>query len=249
MVHLTSCIVDDLKALATLLAIHQPASHAWSRPIGLLIPCIPHFTCLSDASYEGLRGWSPQLHFMWHVTTHELRSLGFPMVAGSEPSPLDPPNALHINTLEFLALTVNIWFALSFCSHNDPQHCHDHIGNFLADNTSALSWMCHAGHTRTPWSHCLARFLQALLTFTPLPFQFQSNHISGLSNDTADILSRPSHAQLWASAISGCPQDLLPCKPYLMPCKLLSALHDCIANTENMAMSAGEPIAFILADF
>jgi len=138
---------------------------------------------------------------------------------------------------------VNVWFALSFCSRNDPQRHHDHIANFLTDNTSALSWMHHAGRTHMPRSCRWACFLQALLTFTSLPFQFQSNHISGLSNDTANILSRPSHARSWASAISGHPQDLLPCRPYLVPHELLSALHDCITNTETVAMSARKTIA------
>jgi len=84
---------------------------------------------------------------MWQVTTPELRSLGFSMIGGSKLSLLDPPAALHINTLEFIALTVNVWLALSFCMWADPSCSQDHIGNFLADNMTALSWMCHAGHT------------------------------------------------------------------------------------------------------
>jgi len=239
---LTTGIVSDLKALASLLAIHHPNSRAWSCPIGLLIPRVPHFTCLSNASYEGLGGWSPQLCLMWCITASELWSLSFSIIAGSEPSLLDPPDALHINTLEFIAFTVSMWLALSFCTKADPHCGRDHIGNFLADNTSVLLWMWHAGQAHTPQSHRLAHFLQALLTFTPLSFQFQSRHISGQLNTMADLLLHPSRARSWASIITCCPQDLLPCKPYLVPCKLLSALHNCIANNETTATSAGKMI-------
>jgi len=135
-----------------------------------------------------------------------------------------------------------VWLALSFCAQADPCRGRDHVGNFLADNTSALSWMRHAGRARTHPSRRLARFLQALLTFTPLSFQFQSHHISGQSNTTADLLSRPSRARSWASVITCRSQDLLPCKPYLVPRELLSALRNCIANNETAATSAGKMI-------
>jgi len=161
---------------------------------------------------------------MWHITKEELWSLGFSMVVGSEPAAGDPITAIHINILEFVALCINVWFALGFCLRDDPRSTNHHIGNFLANNTSALSWMAHAGRVHTPPTHHLTRFLQILLTFSPVPFQFQSHHISRKCNNTADLLSWPSRAALQASIINNCLTDLHTCSPYLVPHALLSVL-------------------------
>jgi len=77
------------------------------------------------------------------------------MVVWEEPSAHDPSNAIHINLLEFVALNVNVWLALALCLQDDPICQFHHIGNFLTDNTSALSWMGHAGRVHTPASRRL----------------------------------------------------------------------------------------------
>jgi len=242
-IRLTPRLADDLKGIRTLLDINNITSTAWTRPIGLLIPRETQFTFFSDASYDGMGGWCPQLDIMWRITKEELCSLGFHMVTHSEPTPDDPPGAIHINVLEFVALTVNVWLALASCSSRDPTHKRHHTANFLADNTSAISWMIHAGRAKAPHARRLARFLQALLTLSPVPLQFQSNHISGTSNETADILSRPSRAESWVSVINMRPNDLLHCTPYLAPRKLLLALHGCITNGAIEATSAAKMTA------
>ena len=145
--------------------------------------------------------------------------------------------------LEFMALLVNVWFALAVCTRNDPTHTQQHIGNFLSDNTSALSWMVHAGCAKQPHSCQLAQFLQALLTLSPICFQFQSHHISGHSNKTADLLSQPSRAASWGSVIRQRPHDLFPCRPYLVPRGLLSKLLGCTVSTGIEAMSVTKTIA------
>jgi len=183
---------------------------------------------------------------MWRITKEELWSLGFSMVVGSEPAAGDPVTATHINILEFVALCINVWFALGFCLHDNPRSTNHHIGNFLANNTSALSWMAHAGRVHTPPTRRLTRFLQILLTFSPVHFQFQSHHISGKSNNTADLLSRPSHAASWASIINNCPTDLHTCSSYLVPRALLSVLRDCIASSETRVLSAAKTIAQLI---
>jgi len=139
---------------------------------------------------------------MWHVTKAKLCSLGFTMALHAELSLADPPNALHIKVLEFVTLTVNVWFVLACCQHDDPTHAKQHIGNFLANNTSVISWMIHVGWDPTLHARHLASFLQALLIFSPILFQFQSNHISSHSNNTADLLSQTSRAKSWASVMS-----------------------------------------------
>jgi len=229
--------------VAMLLDIHNPPSTVWQRPIGLLIPQESQFTFLSDASHKGIGGWCPQFSIMWQVTKEELHTLGYSMVLLVEPLDQDPSDAIHINVLEFVALTMNVWFALAMCWHDDLVLHTQHVGNFLADNTTAISWMVHAGRTKSPRSCHLAWFLQMLLTFSPVSFYFQSHHILGKSNDTADLLSRPSRAESWASVINRQPMDLHCCKPYLVPRSLLSALHNCIASTGIEAMCVAKTIA------
>jgi len=179
---------------------------------------------------------------MWHITKAELVTLGFTMAVHSEPSPGDPSGILHINVLEFVALSVNVWFALATCNDSDPLHQWHHIGNFFTDNTLALSWMLHMGRAKHSHSCRLAHFLQALLTFSPICFQFQSHHISGQSNVTADLLSQPSHAQSWGSAIRTWPHNLFSCRPYQVQRKLLSVLLGCIVSDGTMAMSVTKMI-------
>ncbi len=197
----------------------------------------------SNTSHKGMGGWCPQWCLMWHITKAELVTLGFTMAVHSEPSPGDPPGILHINVLEFIALSVNVWLALATCHAHDPLHQQHHIGNFFTDNTSALSWMLHAGRAKCSHSRCLVRFLQALLTFSPVRFQFQSHHISGHSNKTADLLSQPSHAESWGSVIRTRPHNLYTCKPCQVLRVLLSALHGCIASDGTKAMSVAKTIA------
>jgi len=124
---------------------------------------------------KGWGGWCPQFNLMWCITKVELLPLGFVMAVHSKPSPDDSPNIPHVNVLKFIALLANVWFALATCHACDPQHQQQHIGNFLTNNTSALSWMLHAGKAKQPHSCQLAHFLQVLLTFSPVHFQFHSH--------------------------------------------------------------------------
>jgi hypothetical protein len=55
------------------------------------------------------------------------------------PSPADA-DGLHINLLEFIAIIINIWLALSWV-RSAPTPPGGHIIAILADNTSALSWL------------------------------------------------------------------------------------------------------------
>ncbi len=167
---LTERLVHDFKAIQKLLPMDEDCPTIWMRPISLLIPHESMFTFLRDTSHEGLRGWSLQFNLMWQVTKEELITLGFIMAVNSKLGPGNPPNILHINMLEFMALSVSVWFALAVCAGNNPTHQQQHIGNFLSNNMLVLSWMVHAGHTKKPHSCQLARFLQVLLTLSPVCF-------------------------------------------------------------------------------
>ena len=47
----------------------------WERHLGLCVPRDPHATLLSDASYEGLGGYSLYLNFAWRLSSHDLNSM------------------------------------------------------------------------------------------------------------------------------------------------------------------------------
>jgi len=172
------------------------------------------------------------LVMIWHITKAELLLLGFIMVMHSEPSPGNSPDILHINALEFIALSVNIWFALATCHACNPKIQQQHIGNFLTNNTSTLFWMLHTSWAKWPHLHQLACFLQVFLTYSIIHFQFESHHISGQSNETADLLSHPSHAESWGSVIRTQPHNLFSCKPYHVQHKLLLELLGCIVRDQ-----------------
>eukprot|EP00980_Cylindrotheca_fusiformis_P019101 scaffold6445_cov80-Cylindrotheca_fusiformis.AAC.1 len=84
--------------------------HLWSRSIALYLDRDPTHYVLSDASYLGLGGWSPDFLFLWRLTRDDLVSLGFRMKKISpksgEPATVDAPG-LHINPLEFIATIIN----------------------------------------------------------------------------------------------------------------------------------------------
>jgi hypothetical protein len=139
-------VYSDLRLLRK--SLQEPgATVLWSRPIGLLVDRAPTVTLLSDASYGGIGGWSKQLGFLWRITRCELLDCGIPMrLIDSEgealtlrPSPADA-DGLHINLLEFIAIIINIWLALSWV-RSAPTPPGGHIIAILADNTSALSWL------------------------------------------------------------------------------------------------------------
>jgi len=149
MICLTPRLWHDFKAIRALLITGMAVATAWTCPIGVLIPRESTFMLFfSDASHEGLGSWCPQLNLMWCIMKAKLHSLGFVMATHSEPVPSNPPDIVHINVLEFFALSMNVWFALATCHTCDLRHCQHHVGNFFADNTSALSWMVHASQAK-----------------------------------------------------------------------------------------------------
>ena len=127
-------------------------SPVWSQYIGLLVPRDATHTILSDASYAGIGGWSPDFRIQWRVTRADLIDLGFAMkiIDAYEAEPLDATSTgLHINPLEFLGCIVNMWIllkqvqTLALCPTG-------YIVDLLSDNTSALSWMKLTAITRDP---------------------------------------------------------------------------------------------------
>jgi hypothetical protein len=199
----------------------------WTRPIALLIPRTPTHSLLSDASYGGLGGWSPEFSIMWRVMRDTLLAFGFPMreidLAG-EPADL-APEGLHINPLEFLGIIINIWVALRLLL-NYPALATGYIVDLLSDNTSAIAWIRVAGKVSDPGTRRLARLASAFLVYAcHLTTLFQTHHIPGKDNIEADCLSRLVKGSVpsWAYVIRQCSR-LETCRICLLPPELLSTL-------------------------
>jgi len=209
-------------------------SNLWSCPIGLMIPRDPTLTMLSDASYAGIGGWSPDYQIMWRVMHADLIALGLPLkqLHRFQDEPLDVKSAgLHINPLEFLATIVNIWLHLKLAPRLGPSPS-GHIVALLSDNTSALSW-CRLTTvmkdlTLQPW----ARLVATLLVFARTQnSRIQPEHIPGKDNVEADRLSRCDDGVVpsWDS-VTKQNSRLRMCHLCLLPRSLLSALADLISS-------------------
>jgi hypothetical protein len=188
----------------------------------------------SDASTSGIGGWNVTLQFMWRLHAGDLALFGFkvrPLLRR-----IKLPDETHINLLKFLAMIINVVLTLSVLA-NDPilqQQQQQHMIKVLTDNTSALSWMQHSARSRRPDVRNLARFLQALLTYSSLILRMQGDHIAGKLNTEADRLSRftPS-TRSWESVTTPETQALANCTVFLVPSELLIIISSMIDNSAN----------------
>jgi hypothetical protein len=216
----------------------------WSRPIGLIIPRDPTITVFTDASTNGLGGWSREttLNHMWRLRVSDLVAHGFPAHMGWnnltnfwEPD-LDRTQA-HINILEFVAIFIELWVCLrqietAHLQQNTQRQLPAEIipagGHRLlarADNTSALSWLRYATRTKRPPVRRLARLLTSFLChpFASSHVQIQGRHIKGTANVSADHLSRFEKSPSWAAAMANSAR-LRNLRICLLPPNLLSLL-------------------------
>eukprot|EP00980_Cylindrotheca_fusiformis_P018620 scaffold6176_cov173-Cylindrotheca_fusiformis.AAC.4 len=210
----------------------------WVRPISLYLERRVTHSVLSDASYLGLGGWSPDFLFLWRLTRSDLVAHGFDMKAISTVSgePSSPTAVgLHINPLEFVAAIINLWVALKIIQQRGPIPG-GYVLGLLSDNTTALSWMSFTSRTPDPLLQGLARLGSALLVrATALLTKVLPSHIAGQLNIEADALSRPwtnsptstqsSLGQIpsLASVISKCSR-LRTCHVCLLPSELLRTI-------------------------
>ena len=101
-------VIEDLKLLAETLRL-PVFNPVWSCYIGLIVPRVATHEFLSDASYEGVGGWSLGMKVQWRLTREDLLELGFNLklvnALTGEPDPEE--EGLHINPLEFLAAIIN----------------------------------------------------------------------------------------------------------------------------------------------
>jgi hypothetical protein len=227
-VRLSAAVKADLRFLCEFLS-EPEFSPVWSRYIGLLIPRVATHQLLSDASYEGIGGWSPDFKLMWRFTREDLLKLGFPLklVTSADGEPDMDAVGLHINPLEFIAAIVNLWLLLR-CIKTLPPCNTGYVVDLFSDNTSALSWLKVTAATRNPALQPLARFASALLVQSSrLLTRVQPLHIPGKENVEADALSRLQNGRLksWADVIARCSR-LQTCRICLLPPELLVTLAD-----------------------
>jgi hypothetical protein len=204
---LSKSVVADLEHLCEYLTVPE-FSPIWSRYIGLLVPRIATHRFLSDASYEGIGGWSPCFGIMWRYNRADLIFYGFSLKAlkGTSSEPDVDEEGLHINPLEFIACIVNLWLILKLVQLLPPCRT-GYVIDLLSDNTSALSWLKHSAATRNPMLQPLACFASALLVHTHnFNIHIQPRHIAGKINDEADALSRYQNGRLasWEDVTKRC---------------------------------------------
>jgi hypothetical protein len=166
----------------------------WTRPIYLQLDRDLTHTVISDASYAGLGGWSPEFKFLWRITREDLINYGFQMkpLGTNSQEPSEPSaDGLHINPLEFVAALINLWIALRRIMDLGPRDG-GYVLGLLSDNTSALAWMSYASRTPDPLLQGLARLGAALLVrAAAFLTKVVPSHIAGKLNIEADALSRP----------------------------------------------------------
>jgi hypothetical protein len=172
---------------------------------------------------------------MWRLTREDLLTVGFDMKAidADTCEPDGSSNGLHINVLEFVAIIIELWFALAFMQRRGPR-----VGGYViqlrADNTSALSWMRYAARSHRPIVRNLSRFFMALTLASSASFKLSGSHIKGVDNMGADALSRPSDHPTWASVIAH-HSPLATCPAYRVPFPLLSTLASVISSAKTGA--------------
>jgi hypothetical protein len=250
-IRLSKTIKADLNFLCEYLRAPE-FSPIWSRYIGLLIPRLATHALLSDASYEGVGGWSPDFQVMWRLTREDLILLGFPIKlvnpTTGEPAALDT-EGLHINPLEFIACIINLWVLLK-CIQLLPPCDTGYVIDLLSDNTSALSWLKVTAATRNPALQPLARFASALLIqASHVLTRVQPRHIAGKLNVEADALSRFTNGRFksWADVIAQCSQ-LQTCKICLLPPELLVTLAALSSSTPIEGTYEEQTTALLILD-
>ena len=233
-VRVPSFLLEDLERVQTSISndLYDPR---WCRLIGLLVVREPTTLMLTDASYEGLGGWSSHLNCMWRLFMHDLALCGFPISGrfnqNQHHEPTIDPEKIHINIWEFVALIVQMWVAIHIL-RNLPVPPGGHRIACIADNTTCLSWLRYASRTRRVPVRNLARFVLALLSdpFAASSIRFQGKHLAGKLNVGADRLSRPALAPTWSDAMNEV-ADLRPLRTFLIPKSLLQILAEAFTTT------------------
>jgi hypothetical protein len=196
-------------------ALRLPKFHpTWTRPIALLIPRTATHTFLSDASYGGLSGSSPEFSIMWRVMKDALSLYGFPMQhLDSAGEPVDFDNqGLHINPLEIIAIIINIWLALKLIEACPALASTGYIVTRLCYFLVAHGWKVPGSWRSLSCSPCIGASSLSLFSnhsFPILSYTRQAERRSGLpqllSQTIDSLLGLRYHAMRPAGNLSNLP--------------------------------------------
>jgi hypothetical protein len=230
---------EVLKDIATIYQAldDNPTHPVWQSYIGFLVHHKPTGWIISDASYEGIGGWSPDDLFRWRLSRSDLIHAGFQMKhlkRNARELDINEPGT-HVNVLQFVAIIINLWLMI-VVSHHRPAPIGGHIFAVFANNTSALSWLRYACHLHHPNVRRLARFTSALLFASGFQGKVQGRHLAGHLNWGADALSCCLLYPTWASATEQC-SLLSKCTTFRLPHELISLLGLITSNMPTEALS------------
>jgi hypothetical protein len=177
-----------------------PDTNPWEEAIGFIIPRLPHFTTVGDASKLGGGAHCAPLAYWFDL-------LWSPALRHSV-SKLKPTNAafVHINSLDFIVVIVQLAAVTSCLLTLSPDHRQRYFpAGFhaqpvclcLTDNTSSMAW-ANKVTSKSLHRQTLIGVFAELLRFANIGFN--SEHLAGILNDSANDISRPTFPYLPISA-------------------------------------------------
>jgi hypothetical protein len=180
-----------LESLSHLRVYVDSNESPWEVPLGLIIPRVPHFQSLGDASFLGGGAYCPGLLFWFDLGWSPKTIHGARNVKSSA------PGYVHVNALEFIVVILQ--FAAVKARLEDrtassaalpcfPDRMPD-IPVWLGrtDNTVSASWENRAT-SRSPQGQSLVSVYAELLRTSRI--HTRCDHIDGIINTVADDISR-----------------------------------------------------------
>ena len=172
---------SELETLRKYLADY---SRPWQISLTHLIPRDPNFISIGDASGLGGGAYCDILEFWFDlIWTAKLRAL-------------IRSNKVHINVLEFMVLIIQL-AAIITMLEDDPERVAIALPNGLpqisqalirCDNSPSVNW-AHKVSSKSERGQQFVGVLAELLDRTTMGVD--TNHIAGIKNVTADMISRP----------------------------------------------------------
>lgn len=157
-------------------------TNPWEIPIAYLIDRDHSFLCTGDASELSVGAYSLDFTF-WTCIDYDLS-----LRARFSLKPSNPLY-MHINLFEFVILVVQLAAAITRWEAQQPTNVTAYPKiKLLSDNTTSISWASKISSKKLG-GQALVRVWAALLKRTTLDVEIV--HLPGISNTTADAISRP----------------------------------------------------------
>ena len=179
-------------------------TNPWEIPIAYLIDRDHSFLCTGDASELSVGAYSLDLRFWTCIDYDPSLRARF----GLKPA---DPLYMHINLFEFVILVVQLAAAITRWEAQQPTNLTAYPKlKLLSDNTTSISWASKISSNKLG-GQALVRVWAALLKRTTLDVEIV--HLTGISNTTADAISRPDANS--CSLIALCLPKLIQIEPAL----------------------------------